>query len=298
MTTFDTITPPHGRFHIIDTTTEDDWKTARRGYITATDIARLATMNQREWDRVRAEKDGKTPGFHGNAFTNWGHAREPHIIDYCRTLDPTLEANSRLLVSKDDPRWAATPDAITTDGLVTAQAKTSNHDLDPANPSQRYYDQCQWEMHVTGAHECIFAAEEHDGMQEIIGTRHAIIARDQHRIDELVTVAERFLDGGPAVAAATDDDIAEAINRWADLKQREKQLKDEIKSAQDDLRSLIGSNPGAWSSGTWQVKQTAPTTTTRIDTKAIKADFPEIAEKCSVTAVTPGKLLSPTRIDA
>lgn len=297
MTTFNVITPPHGRFHIIDTTTEAEWKAARRLHITATDAARLATLRPSEWRRIRQEKAGDA-GFGGNRSTDWGHAREPHIIDYCRSIDPTIEPNHHLIVSSADARWAATPDAISDDGLVTAQAKTSNHDLDPANPGQRYYDQCQWEMLVTGAQECIFAVEEHDGMTEIIGTRHAILPRDPARQAELVAIAERFLGDGPAVAQTHDEQISEAIDRWASLKELEKQIKADIKAASDDLHALIGTDAGAWSSGTWQVKQTASTTTTRIDTKAIKADFPEIAEKCSVTAVTPGKLLSPTRIDA
>lgn len=289
--TFDT--PAHGKFRFVVTTTRDEWKAARRCFITATDAARLATQTEASWRAVRDEKTGATTGFSGNDATDWGHEREPAIMDYIASVDPTVEPNDRLVVCAADPRFAATPDGIASDGMVTGQAKASKKPVDPANPSRAWADQVQWEMMCCDAVEAYLAVEEHDGNGGIIGTRHAIIPADKARQAELVSIAERFLAGGPAAPLTDDEKIAAAIDTWADLKQQAAELKAKVDAAEAEVRALIGDKPGTWSTPRWTVKQSAPGITKRIDAAALRADWPDIAEKVTKTTTTRGRLNAP-----
>ncbi|MDO5730819.1 YqaJ viral recombinase family protein [Corynebacterium sphenisci] len=295
---FEVTTPDHGRFSIVHTTSRQEWKAARRAHLTATEVAMLAALRPADWERLRREKAGEEPGFGGNAATDWGHEREPHIIAHlAENADPTLRANDQLVVSLADPRFAGTPDAISEDGRTLGEAKTSNHPLAPEDRPQRYEDQAQWNLLVTGAQALVIGIEEHDDQQEIIGTRMGWIWPDPQRQAELIAIAERFLAGGNPVPATDDERLSEAIDEYSALRDMEKRIKAALKEKEPPLRELIGPDEGRWASRTWQIRQTAPTTTTRVDAKAVAADFPEVAEKCAVTSVTRGKLLAPTRIE-
>lgn len=288
--------PDHGRFHFVVTSTRDEWKAARRCFITATDAARLATLTETSWAAVRAEKTGEGNGFSGNAATDWGHDREPAIMAYIAGVDATIAPNDRLIVCGRDPRFAATPDGIATDGMTTGQAKASKKPVDPAKPSRMWADQVQWELMCANAVEAILAVEEHDGNGNIIGTRHAIIAADKKRQGELVEIAERFLSGGPAVPLTKDEALTAAIDEWAELKQKADDLAALAKDAEKTVRELIGDNAGEWSTSRWVVKQTMPGTSRRIDADALRADFPEIAEKVTKVGTTKGKLYAPAPV--
>lgn len=289
-------TPEHGRFRFVVTDTRDDWKTARRSFITATDAARLATQTEKSWQAVRDEKTGASTGFGGNSATDWGHEREPAIMAYIAEVDATVEPNDRLVVCPTDDRFAATPDGTATDGMVTGQAKASNKPVDPARPSRAWSDQIQWELMCADAEEAILAVEEHDGSGNIIGTRHAIIPADRARQAELVAIVERFLDGGPAVPLTEDERIAAAIDRWAELKREAAELDVRLKAAESDMRALIGDGAGEWSSSRWSVKIGNPGTSRRIDADALRADYPEIAEKVTTTSITRGRISAPAPV--
>lgn len=294
---FEVIAPEHGRFSIIHTESREEWLAARQAHITATEVATLAALRPADWDRLRREKAGEAPAFKGNAATDWGHDREPFILDFiAQEVDPTVRPNDQLVVSIADPRFAGTPDGISGDGRVIAEAKTSGSPMAPEDRPQQYEDQIQWNLLVTGADVAILAVEEHHDREEIVGIRTAEVWPDPERQAFLVGVAERFLSGGDAVPATDDAVLASAIDEWAALKEQEKRLKAALKEREAALRDLIGDGAGTWSSPTWQVKQTAATSRERIDVKAVAADFPEVAEKCTVTSITRGRLLAPTRV--
>ena len=287
------VTPPHGQFHIVVTDNEADWHHARTFVVTATDAARLATLNQNEWNRVRAEKAGEVAPFGGNAATEWGHEREPAIMAHIATIDPTVKPNDRLCIKADDHRFGATPDGFNDGGDATGQAKTSNRPLDPHNPGRRYFDQIQWELLVTGAACCYLAIEEHDGHGNIIGTRTAVHWADTTRQAELVAIAERFLAGGPAIPVTTDDTIAAAIDDWAEAKEKEKAAMQHADAMANRVRALIGDEKGEWSSGAYVVKRAAPTVKKNIDAKALRSMYGSIAEQVTKETTVAGALSSP-----
>ena len=299
-------TPGHGKFHMVAITPTDgvdvadaeaveadrkqQWLQARRNYITATDVARLASLNQEEWDRVRAEKNGE-PGFQGNKYTEFGLAREPHIIEWMQAeVDPSLQPNDMLCVSINRDWMAATPDAISPDGQVIAQVKTSTKPMAPADAPQRYIDQCLWERAVTGAETQYLAVEENRDLTEIVGTLCEETSPDDQRLAFLIETAERFRAGGPAVVQSEDEQLQQAVNAYGDAKDALKAAQEAEKNARKVLEGLIGSEPGKWSTDRFTVTRSKASTTHRIDSKALKADFPEVAEKCTVTAMSPGRL--------
>lgn len=179
---------------ILEHETEAEWLEQRRAGITATDIARLAHGGPATWAQVRSEKRG-FGGFRGNRYTEWGKEREPFIAEYAAWLYEDLEPNNRLVESSQHPGFLATPDAI--GRLVLGEFKTTVHpwkidgndDLQAVKPE--YYDQVQWALFVCGYGETVFAWEEHENFVPV-RMDHAIIARDDERIAELVEVAERF----------------------------------------------------------------------------------------------------------
>lgn len=278
------------KFRVIETKTREEWLELRRHYITATDIARLATLNQAEWDRVRAEKNGEI-GFTGNDATEWGNQREPHIVEWLQAnVDPTLQANDQLCVNLTRPYMAATPDTISIDGKVSVQIKTSNKPLAPIDAPQKYIDQCLWEKATLEAETMSLAIEEHKNMTEIVGTLCDEVPDNPERLAFLIEVAERFLAGGPAVEETEEDELSAAIEEWGKLKDAENELKGKIADARKRVESLIGKKPGKWSAGGYVVALSKPIVRNTIDTNAVKADFPEIAEKCTVSKTQNGIL--------
>lgn len=283
----------HGKYKIVNTATRDEWHLWRNkpDIVTASQIARLATLTPASWEAVRREKDGGV-SFGGNGHTDWGHTREASIINFLiEEADPLLEANDKLLLSIDNPAYAATPDAVDPlTGESTGQAKTTNKPLDPAHPGRLYADQVQWEIMVCQAKGAWLAAEEHDGNGTIIGTRYAYIEANPERQAELRTIADRFLAGEDPVERTKDQKIADAIDRYSALKDEEKELRDRLKEADEELKELgVASDQGEWSSGRYYVKRGEPTVRTSIDSEALEADYPEIFEKVKKTTVIKGR---------
>lgn len=178
----------------IEHSTQEEWLEQRKRGVTATNVAKLATGSVAAWEQVRLEKLGQST-FTGNAYTRWGHEREPLMIEYAQFIVPNVEPND-LLVEGDDPRWLATPDGVGEDVLV--ECKTTVHDWplvegkDLIDFKPEYYDQVQWQLFVTGFTECVFVWEPHENFVPT-GMKHVFVQRDDDRIGELVKVAEEWL---------------------------------------------------------------------------------------------------------
>ncbi len=177
-------------YQIIPRETEQQWLEARRRYVTATDIGRLANGGPSVFAAVKAEKHGANT-FTGNRYTEWGHEREPVMLDHMQFLYGIVP-NDALYVN--DGR-AATPDGVGVDRL--AEAKTTVRawaDLDELRSLKpQYYDQMQWAMHVVEVDVNVFVFEPHENF--IPGTvQHFEVARNEKRLKELFEVEERFLE--------------------------------------------------------------------------------------------------------
>jgi predicted phage-related endonuclease len=89
----------------------------------------------------------------------------------------------------------ATPDGLSLDNVAIAEIKTTGKDWNPEKIPVQYRRQVQWQLHVTGARQCVFAwmlREERDGafMPAWFEPRVVVMERDEEMIASLVKVAD------------------------------------------------------------------------------------------------------------
>lgn len=258
----------------VDSTDEEAWHAARSRtddgeiVVTASEVAALASGGTSTWANLRAEKAGGKRRWGGNEYTEWGHEREPVIAEAVRAIYPLLQANTRLVINYDDPRWRATPDMIGESGDVLSQIKTAlyaGEKWTAQDIPKRYVDQCLWELHVTGAHVNLLAVEYYDRLEDgvfvptfLFEDPHIIpIERDDARIAELVAVAEQF------VAMGEPDTLDLYLADYARADAREKAAKAEKEEARKLIAKEIAERPsGKYVSDLGSVTQGADTTKT------------------------------------
>lgn len=164
------------------------WLRARSQGVTATDAAKLSTP--RSIETVAREKFSLR-GFTGNAFTDHGRAREPHIARWVHDHF-SLAPSDALFHSVAERRHLATPDCISDDGAVLAEIKTT------AKPFERipkhYLRQIWWQQYVLGAERTLFVWEQHDDFVPVGPPRHRWVERDEDEIAALVDRADRLLE--------------------------------------------------------------------------------------------------------
>jgi hypothetical protein len=93
---------------------------------------------------------------------------------------------NRFVFGGEDLRHTATPDMVGRNFL--AEIKTSTKPL--RQTLARYYDQLQWQMHVTEYESVLFVVE--DRFTQAI--EHEIVKRDTERIKHLVDAANELLE--------------------------------------------------------------------------------------------------------
>jgi hypothetical protein len=254
-------------------TSEEEWLEERRIRVTATDVARLAHGGPATWAAVKAEKHGAR-GFGGNRYTEWGHEREPIILDHLRFLFD-VEPNKALFVNG---RWAATPDATSEqrNGEIKTTVKPWDdlQDLRASNPG--YYDQSQWAMLVRDVGECAFGFEPHENFQPQ-PVRAFLIPRDDTRIAELMEIAERFA----LFVEDEDPEPGEFDDLIALYAEREHALK-EAQAAVDEVKRLVRERAGdrrelSAKSPFGSVSLFTPKPSARFDTASFKKEHPDLA---------------------
>ena len=227
---------------ILEETDRAGWLEQRRGYVTATDIAKLAHGGPARWAEVRAEKMGQGRPHFTTDYTEWGQEREPHIMAVLG-FQYDVQPNARVHVL-DGTRWAATPDGISAER--TAEVKTSVTSLGATPDELRadvkkgraYYDQVQWAMLAADRGECAFGWELNDNFMPAPGATF-LIPRDEKRIAELIDVGERFLEfltEEPAEPGEWDDLLA----AYAAAKADEDEAKVRTAAIQDAIRERAG----------------------------------------------------------
>lgn len=271
------------------------WLEARRSVITATEAKQLAMApNATARKRVvEALVDEKLNGskFSGNHFTHWGTLREPVIIEQL-SLRYGLRTCGLLVHAEDNPRHAATPDAVGVnfDGLLDlAEIKTSKNDLRRGLPGfdrAGYWFQMQWQMRCTGARRVLYVLEQHDDdwsrwdlsdpstwLLETgprpLGLAVEWVERDDEAIAQMVGFADQALlalDAAIAdraagvVEAPADVRAVELMGRVLAARKAEAEAVAEKKAAWDALLSLGGElgDFSAKAEGLGSVKFTAP----------------------------------------
>lgn len=295
----------------VDSTNEEAWHAARSRtddgqiVVTASEVAALASGGTSTWANLRAEKSGGKRRWGGNEYTEWGHEREEVVAEAVRAIYPLLQANTRLVISDDDPRWRATPDMIGDGVAMLCQIKTAHHKgakWAEGDVPKRYVDQMQWEMFVTGAHINLLAVEYYDDMDGVFVPTflfedpHIIpIDRDDDRIAELVAIAEQF------VAMGEPDTLDLYLADYARADAREKAAKAEKEATRKLIAKEIAERPGGkYVSDLGSVTQGQDTTKTvtvlneeRLKEKAPKTWARYVEEQTKTTkgrlTITPAK---------
>lgn len=265
---------------------EEAWLRARRQGVTATEVAKLASGTALYAKQLIREKQTGERTFFGNQYTDWGLAREEVIVENFLKKQGFVGSDV-LYRSEHNERHLATPDGLyLRDGFVMiAEIKTSKYDLDPEGEHFKktsYYDQIQWQLYVVGeeATECLFVWEQHNdewptpSPYEICS---AWIDRDQARIDELVAVANEFLD---ELDNGFDDDpadYAELIREYGVIKARISEWALRMADIEDEIRLRIGERSSfAIETQYGKVSLSTPKPSARFDSVKFKEHEPEI----------------------
>jgi len=178
---------------IIQSRYEDDWLAARRNGITATAVARAATPAGFR-DEVESWAQ---PAFTGNEFTDFGNWAERHVLETAHR-DYGILPSDWLIAAADNPLWLGTPDGLSPDHTMIAEAKTGG--TIPKSVPRIHRDQCLWNMRVTDATRCLYLFQLRQRNDD--GTfRLALwepitfwVDRDEQRIAELEQVASQLLE--------------------------------------------------------------------------------------------------------
>lgn len=181
---------PHEARVLADSSDRGAWLRARVAGVTATDAAKLATPNSiRQVVRDKLEPNG----FSGNAYTEHGRQREPHIAAWVLETHG-IPSSGLLYHSEGSLRHLATPDGLFADDerVLLAEIKTT---AKPWNRIPRsYMRQVWWQQYVLGAERTLFVWEQHtEFVVQDREPRCVWIERDDAEIDKLVTLANHVL---------------------------------------------------------------------------------------------------------
>lgn len=279
---------------LASSTDRPTWLAARQGGVTATDIARLARGGAGTWAAVRAEKAGTGRDFH-NAAMQHGNNREPVILEYAAAAFG-LEPCGDLYAAEDEPRFLATPDAISETEI--GEVKTTVHDWDILSDAPgRYIDQMLWQMRVTGRRRgrLIFEPHEH-GVPVHPWPKHFVVEYDEARVAVLEQVAREFLaaDGEP------DEDAAE-LDALLDDAMNLKEIADAAaarhRAALDRIEAHLGGEPRKFEGSRANLTRSADSVSRRFDSTAFKKAAPDTFQQFQVAVPVKGRLTITPRSD-
>ncbi|WP_058727450.1 YqaJ viral recombinase family protein [Curtobacterium oceanosedimentum] len=168
------------------------WLRARAMGITATDVARLASL--RAVEAVVAEKRYGSR-FSGNAWTEHGKDREPVIAAWVAATHG-IEPSAHLFHASTNRAHLATPDGVGYDAserLVLAEIKTTGKAW--RSIPRHYLRQVWWQQYVLGADRTLFVWERHDDFVPVADEPECRwVDRDDDQIRGLVQLADLVLD--------------------------------------------------------------------------------------------------------
>lgn len=183
---------PHERRILADSNDRRAWLGQRARGVTATDAAKLATeasVKQVVKEKVRGSSFG------GNAYTDFGREREPHIAAWVAEHHG-IEPCGLLFHAETSLRHLATPDGLfcDDDGRVTlAEIKTTNKPW--SRIPRSYLRQVWWQQYVLGAERTLFVWERHrDFVVVDAEPKFVWIERDEDEIARMAVLADRVID--------------------------------------------------------------------------------------------------------
>jgi hypothetical protein len=184
---------PAERF-LVRSVDREAWLQARRGGVSATTVATAATPSG--FQEVAAERLNPTEVV-PNDYMLFGVEAEPEIMAYAHHEHDILPTDW-LIAAEGNRAHIATPDGLSPDHTLIAEAKTTGKDWGDNIPI-KYRRQVQWQLYVTGAQACLFLWQLRipDGDWFRFGfwePKFKWIERDPKMIEELVGVADRLLN--------------------------------------------------------------------------------------------------------
>ena len=171
---------------------KDRWLEARRGGVTATQVAKAASgpggfeQAVMEYREEFQETD--------NPYMKFGRDWEGPISMHLKDQFGIMP-NEWLISSSVSDHYLATPDGLSLGHDQISEVKTTGKDW--ATIPVQYRRQVQWQLFVTGAESCVFAwmlREERGGvfMPAWFDPKVEIIERDEDMIASLVKVADEL----------------------------------------------------------------------------------------------------------
>ncbi|WIE60423.1 YqaJ viral recombinase family protein [Curtobacterium sp. MCLR17_032] len=168
------------------------WLRARAMGITATDVARLASLHA--VDAVVADKRYGSR-FAGNVYTEHGKEREPVIASWVAATHG-IQPSAHLFHAATNRAHLATPDGVGLDRdgrLLLAEIKTTANGF--TRVPRHYMRQVWWQQYVLGADRTLFVWEKHDDFVPVADEPECRwIDRDDDAIRGLIALADLVLD--------------------------------------------------------------------------------------------------------
>ena len=268
---------------------EQGWYDARTRVVTASEVATLVRGGAGAWAALRAEKNGVRRNFQNRAMTH-GVEREPVIAEFGRVTFG-LVPSAALLVNPDMPLYGATPDAITIDGLMVGEYKTTIHDwADWSEVPPRYRDQMLWQMFITGARKAKLLFEPHEDYIPFYPFPKVFdLDYDEARVAELRAVADQFLAGdGEATPEAVKLD--ELVSARIAAKERADLATNEVARLDELIRDQVDNQPTRFEGALGNLTLSADSTSERFDSKAFEKADPETYKQFVKTVDVKGRL--------
>ena len=181
---------------LVSSSDYEKWLEVRAQGVTATAVSKAVTPEgfREVIDQIRNPQP--TPD---NDFMRFGREQESFLIEKLATqfdLNP-----NDWLIAKDsaENRWQmATPDGLSPSHQLIAEVKTTGRDWGEWRLVPGHYQrQVQWQLYVTGAHECVFGwmlRETKKGEMSAAwpGPKFVVVQRDDALIERLVGVAHEL----------------------------------------------------------------------------------------------------------
>jgi predicted phage-related endonuclease len=177
----------------------DEWYKARQYGVSATTVAKAASGPAGFDAELQRALNPENHVIEDNAYMKFGRDWENWIVE---NLPQGFEvkANDWLICGVGADRWhLATPDGLNADWSTIAEVKTTGKDWDGSKIPIQYRRQVQWQLHVTGAKQCIFAwllraeSDSGDFVPAWLEPKWVVMHRDEDMIADLKDVANRFI---------------------------------------------------------------------------------------------------------
>ncbi len=287
----------------------DEWLAWRRRGIGGSDAPAIAGLDPyRSPVRVWLEKTGQVEPEPAGEAALWGTLLEPVVADeWSRRTGKRVRRRNAILQHPEHPWMLANIDREIVGEKAILEVKTTSawHRNEVAEDKlpDRYIIQAQHCLAVTGYDRCYFAVLV--GGQRLITTH---VDRDEELITHLIEIERDFwrhVEAGTMPPVDGSDDAAELLSRmypdanpdsiavlpaeaedlvrqWHEAKAAEREAAARRQEAENKLKAMLGDRAVGRLYGvdvvTWKT-----VTQTRLDTKRLRAERPDIFEQYATT---------------